>query len=34
MLPQFEEPAFALAPGQVSAILESDQGFHILYREE
>jgi parvulin-like peptidyl-prolyl isomerase len=31
--PTVEDPAFVLEPGQHSAILESVDGFHILYRD-
>jgi peptidyl-prolyl cis-trans isomerase NIMA-interacting 1 len=32
MAPAFDEAAFALAPGGLSAVIESPQGFHILRR--
>lgn len=31
-LPQFEKVAFALAPGELSAVTETPLGFHIIYR--
>ena len=34
MVPQFDEVAFALKPGEVSAIVESAHGFHIIRRLE
>lgn len=34
MAPAFDDAAFALAPGGLSAIIESPQGFHILRRVE
>ena len=33
MLPKFESAAFALEPKTWTEIIESDQGYHILYRE-
>ena len=33
MLPKFEASAFALEPDTWTDIIESDQGYHILYRE-
>jgi hypothetical protein len=32
MVPQFEEVAFALAPGELSGIVETPYGFHIIWR--
>lgn len=32
MVPQFEEPAFALKTGEISGIIESPFGFHIVYK--
>jgi len=32
MVPQFEEVAFSLAPGELSGIVETPYGFHIIWR--
>lgn len=34
MVPEFEEVAFALEPGEVSQIFETSYGFHIVLRQE
>jgi len=33
-VPEFERVAFSLAPGQVSSVVESDYGYHIVRRPE
>jgi peptidyl-prolyl cis-trans isomerase D len=34
MIPALEEPAFALKPGEISGVLQSTEGYHILKVEE
>lgn len=34
MVPEFEEAAFALAPGEMSGLVRTDYGFHVIRTEE
>lgn len=34
MVPEFDRATFALQPGQVSGVIESAFGYHIIYREK
>lgn len=34
LVPQFEEVLFTMAPGQMSSVVETPFGFHIILREE